>query len=126
MLTSKIHVYELINDLKKYLYIYLIAQDMKNYWLRPFIYIYIYELIYSESMAFLEILFSLLFVIWNALQISLWIIYTKRSLRRNRDTPNKHLERQIKTIIISNKIVGSCLNFITRFHWLVFIKSQLQ
>jgi len=69
---------------------------MKNYWLRPFIYIYIYiyELIYSESMAFLEILFSLLFVIWNVLQISLWIIYTKRSLRRNRDTPNKHLERQ--------------------------------
>jgi hypothetical protein len=67
---------------------------MKNYWLRPYIYIYIYELIYSESMAFLEILFSLLFVIWNVLQISLWIIYTKRSLRRNRDTPNKHLERQ--------------------------------
>jgi hypothetical protein len=37
LLTLKIHVHELIINLKKYLYIYLIAQDKKNSWLRPWL-----------------------------------------------------------------------------------------
>jgi hypothetical protein len=36
LLTLKIHLYKLTINLKKYLYVYLIAQDRKNSWLRPY------------------------------------------------------------------------------------------
>ena len=69
LLTSKIHVYKLIIDLKKYLYIYLIAQDKKNSWLRPSstyqVSVFFLQLNIYDRSWFLEMSVIRMFLLWE-------------------------------------------------------------